>query len=199
MPNHPISRSTTRNRILSRITRADFKLLQPHLETVDLPVRKPLEARKKRVDQVYFVESGKASVVANGQRNIEVGVTGREGMTGLSVVMGGNAGAPHETVVQIAGSGLRVASDELRKAIGASVPLHHALLRYARAFMIQTTQTALANGRSKIDERLANGAACSGAGPAVSQAREMAGRVRIGRGGTDGHRAGHPGFRRGRW
>jgi CRP-like cAMP-binding protein len=155
MPNHPISRSTTRNHILSRLTRADFELLQPHLETVDLPVRKPLEARKKRVEQVYFVESGMASVVANGQRNIEVGVIGREGMTGLSVVMGGNARAPHETFVQIAGNGLRIASDELRKAIGASVPLHHALLRYAHAFMIQTTQTALANGRSKIDERLA--------------------------------------------
>ena len=151
----PISRGTSRNHILSRLTRADFELLQPHLETVDLPVRKPLEARKKRVEQVYFVESGMASVVANGGRNMEVGVIGREGMTGLSVVMGGNARPPHETFIQIAGNGVRIAAGDLRKAIGASVALHHALLRYAHTFMIQTTQTALANGRSKIDERLA--------------------------------------------
>jgi CRP-like cAMP-binding protein len=154
MPN-PISRSTTRNHILSRLTRADFGLLQPHLEAVDLPVRKPLEARKKRVEQVYFVESGFASVVANGQRNIEVGIIGREGMSGLSVVMGSNERAPHETYIQSAGNGLRIAAGDLRRAIGASVALHHALLRYAHAFMIQTTQTALANGRSKIEERLA--------------------------------------------
>lgn len=151
----PISRGTSRNHILSRLTRADFELLQPHLETVDLPVRKPLEARKKRVEQVYFVESGMASVVANGGRNMEVGVIGREGMTGLSVVMAGNARPPHETFIQIAGNGVRIAAGDLRKAIGASVALHHALLRYAHTFMIQTTQTALANGRSKIDERLA--------------------------------------------
>lgn len=154
MPN-PISRGTTRNHILSRLTRADFGLLQPHLEAVDLPVRKPLEARKKRVEQVYFVENGMASVVANGQRNIEVGIIGREGMTGLSVVMGSNDGAPHETFIQIAGNGLRIAASDLRKAIGASVALHHALLRYAHTFMIQTTQTAVANGRSKVEERLA--------------------------------------------
>jgi CRP-like cAMP-binding protein len=65
-------------------------LLEPHLEAVDLPVRKPLEARKRRIDHVYFVESGFASVVANGtsKPSIEVGIIGREGMTGLAVVMG---------------------------------------------------------------------------------------------------------------
>ena len=39
---------------------------KPHLEAVDLPVRMQLEARRKRIDQVYFMESGFASVVANG-------------------------------------------------------------------------------------------------------------------------------------
>ena len=50
------------NRILSRLSRADFRLLEPHLEAVDLPLRRQLEARKKRIDQVYFIESGFASV-----------------------------------------------------------------------------------------------------------------------------------------
>ena len=54
------------NRILSRLSRADFALLMPHLEAVDLPVRKQLEPRNKRVQHVYFMESGFASVVANG-------------------------------------------------------------------------------------------------------------------------------------
>ena len=42
------------------------KGLMPHLEAVDLPVRKQLEPRNKRVQHVYFMESGFASVVANG-------------------------------------------------------------------------------------------------------------------------------------
>ena len=33
--------------------------------------------------------------------------------------------------------------------------MHRALLRYTHAFLTQTAQTALANGRSKLEERLA--------------------------------------------
>jgi CRP-like cAMP-binding protein len=143
------------NRILSRLSRADFRLLEPHLQRMELPVRTLLQARNKRVDQVYFMESGFASVVANGGHDIEIGIIGREGMTGLSVVMDINDRAPHETYIQHAGSGQRMAADNLRAAIGASIALHRVLLHYAHAFMVQTTQTALANGRSKIEERLA--------------------------------------------
>jgi hypothetical protein len=94
---------------------------------------------------------------ANGADNIEIGMIGREGMTGLSVVLDGDADnrAVHETYMQIGGSGQRMPADGLRGAIDTSVSLHRALLRYAHAFMKQTAQTALANGRSKIEERLA--------------------------------------------
>ena len=145
------------NKLLSRLSRTDLRLLEPHLEAVELPVRRQLEARNKKVAHVYFIETGLGSVVANGQDEIEVGMIGREGMTGLSVVLNGdrNHRAVHETFMQIGGNGLRMPAGKLREAIEASVPLHQVLLRYAHAFMIQTTQTALANGRSNIEERLA--------------------------------------------
>jgi CRP-like cAMP-binding protein len=149
------SHSTTPNRLLSRLTRADFGLLAPHLEAVELPLRKSLEPRNRRVERVYFMESGIASVVANGARDIEVGVIGREGMTGLSVVMCNDERAPHDTYMQVSGRALRMDSDDLRSAIAASVGLHHVLLRYAFTFLVQATQTAAANGRGKIEERLA--------------------------------------------
>ena len=87
------------------------RLLEPHLEAVDLPVRKQLHPRNKRIDHVYFPESGIASVVANGEHAIEIGIIGREGMTGVSVVMGSDRTAPHETYVQVAGSGQRLSAD----------------------------------------------------------------------------------------
>jgi CRP-like cAMP-binding protein len=144
------------NRILSRLSRQEFALLEPHLEAVDLPVRKPLEARRKRIDQVYFIESGFASVVANGSSkpSIEVGIIGREGMTGLAIVMGHDR-AQHETYIQVAGRGLRISAAKLREADERSMTLHRAILRYAHTFLLQTTTTALANGRSKIEERAA--------------------------------------------
>ena len=144
------------NRILSRLSRQDLALLEPHLEAVDLPVRKPLEARKRRIDQVYFIESGFASVVANGtsKPSIEVGIIGREGMTGLAIVLGSDR-AQHATYIQAAGKGLRISAARLREADERSNTLHRAMLRFAHSFLAQTTTTALANGRSKIEERLA--------------------------------------------
>ena len=43
----------------------------------------------------------------------------------------------------------------IRQAMEASASLLKALLLFAHRFMIQTTDTALANGRHKIEERLA--------------------------------------------
>jgi CRP-like cAMP-binding protein len=143
------------NRLLARLPQEEFGLLLPHLTAVDLPVRKQLERRNKLIEAAYFIEHGFASVVANGTgRSIEVGLVGREGMTGLSIILGSDR-SPHETFMQIGGDGQRISSADLRRAIAQSPALHRALLLYCHAFMIQTAQTALANGRSKMEERLA--------------------------------------------
>jgi hypothetical protein len=118
------------NRLLTRLSRADLRLLECHLEAVELPVRKVLVTRNKRVENVYFPESGIASVVANGEHEMEVGMIGREGMTGVSVVLGDNERAPHQTYVQIAGHGQRLSADRLREAMEASISLNKTLLHY---------------------------------------------------------------------
>jgi CRP-like cAMP-binding protein len=155
MPEHP-TLLTTSNRILARLSAADYGLLRPHLEPMDLPLRRKLEVGNQPIEYSYFLESGVASVVANGtgEREIEVGLIGREGMTGLAIVMAGDR-APHETYMQLAGNAQRIAAPELRQAMAHSVSLHRAFLHYAHGFFVQTAQTAMANGRSKIEERLA--------------------------------------------
>ena len=147
---------TSPNRILARLQRKELALLEPHLEHVDLPLRKHLETRNRRVDFVYFIESGIASVVANGsnESSIEVGLIGREGMTGITVILSADR-APHATFMQVAGSGLSMPAEVLREAMMQSPALHRMLMRYAHTFFIQTTYTALTNGRSKVEERLA--------------------------------------------
>ena len=90
------------NKLLARLSRADARLLESHLEAVDLPLRKVLQVRSKRIEQVYFLDSGAASVVANGEQAIEVGMIGREGMVGLPVVLGNGDRFPNEIYMQIA-------------------------------------------------------------------------------------------------
>ena len=147
--------SSYQNLVLSRLANADFKLLEPHLATADLPVFKVLERRGKPIKTVYFPETGFASVVANGATTpIEVGVIGREGMTGLPVVLGGDRNE-HETFMQAAGHGHSISALHLREAMAKSRTLQGSFLRYVQAFLSQTTQTVVANGRSKIEDRLA--------------------------------------------
>jgi CRP-like cAMP-binding protein len=43
----------------------------------------------------------------------------------------------------------------LRAADKRSIALHRSILRYARAYLLQTSFTVLANARSKLEERLA--------------------------------------------
>jgi CRP-like cAMP-binding protein len=76
-------------------------------------------------------------------------------MTGVSVLLGNGDRVPHEVYMQIAGGGQRLSAGALREAIAAITSLHQALLSYVHVFLMQTTQTALANGRSNIEERLA--------------------------------------------
>ena len=105
---------------------------------------------------VVFPESGIVSVVArgSGRKQLEVGIIGREGMTGLIVVMG-NDRSPHSTYVQVSGEGQRIAAEDLREAMRKSSSLRDTMLRYAQVFMIQATHTALSNGSAKLEERLA--------------------------------------------
>ena len=151
-----VSQKTIRNQILSQLSPTDFVFFAPYLEAVDLPVPRQLERGNKAITHAYFPDSGFASVVANGQgnRSIEVGLIGREGMTGVPVVLGADR-SPNETFMQLDGDGWRLPVADLRRAMGRSTTLVRSLLLYAHAFLRQVTQTALSNGRSKLDERLA--------------------------------------------
>ena len=153
----------TRNRLLSALSPEDQFYLRPHLMAVALDVRQVLEKPNEPIEHIYFPESGLGSIVAadHRQRRIEVGIFGREGMSGSTVVTG-NHRSPHETFVQVAGFAQRVEADHLRKAMRRSAPLQGLLLRYVTAFMVQTAHTALSNGSSKIDERLARWLLMSG-------------------------------------
>jgi len=143
------------NGILSQLSRQDFQLLQPHLTSVDLAARRQLTTRGKRVDDIYFIEAGIASLVGAGNtKQIQIGMIGREGMTGLASAMGADR-ASHDTFMQIAGKGLRISAAKLRELDEQSRTLHRSLLAYAHAFLIQIAQAALANGLGKIEERLA--------------------------------------------
>ncbi len=142
------------NLTLSMLSASDRTLLRPLLDPVHLPLRRYLERPNKRIDFVYFPDSGFASVVAGGSAGgVEVGIIGREGTTGLAVILGADR-SPHETYMQYGGTGHRISASALKGVMAQSTSLRELLLRTAYIFSIQTAQTALANGRFKLEERL---------------------------------------------
>jgi CRP-like cAMP-binding protein len=124
-------------------------------ELVALPLREGLEPAGTERKFVYFIEQGIASVVAEneGRVAVELGIIGHEGMAGLGVVYG-DEGSPFQTYMQVEGSGYRFDAHRLRVALDERPTLRKLMLHYARAFSIQVATTALANGRSKLDQRL---------------------------------------------
>ena len=147
---------SSENRLLASLSTGDFDLLGPHLESVTLGLRKSLERPNRQIDAVYFPEAGFASVVAvqSKGKQVEVGLIGREGMTGLPIVFG-NHRSPHATYIQAPGTGKCIPATELRKATRASLSLRNSLLKFVQAFGVQTTHTAVSNAQSRLDVRLA--------------------------------------------
>ena len=145
------------NHLLSRLSPPDLARLKPHLTVVRFDVRRTFEEPDKPIKHVYFPLDGLVSVVAltSDARPSEVGLIGREGMTGINIVMGGDR-SPHQSYVQVPGrAGLRLSADHLREAMRERPAIQSCFLRFAQAFLTQTTHTAVANGRGKVEERLA--------------------------------------------
>jgi CRP-like cAMP-binding protein len=148
--------SSQRNLVLGQLAADDLSLLQHDLEKVDLPLRYRLANAGAPIKWVYFPEDGIASITTRVQHDVpvEIGIIGREGVANVSLVVGSER-AVNDTFMQVAGSGSRIAAGKLSAALRQSPALHAVLLRYVHVLMVQTTATALANGRATITERLA--------------------------------------------
>lgn len=152
----PRKSARQRNKLLGAMSPTDLALLLPHLQPVAMPLFMDIERPNRRIETAYFVEAGIVSVVAvqpDGTK-VEVGLIGREGMSGTAVILGSDQ-SPHSAYIQIAGEGQRIAADELREAMAASESLRALLFKFVQVFAVQTAHTAIANARARIDQRLA--------------------------------------------
>jgi CRP-like cAMP-binding protein len=144
------------NRLLDAMPPEELRELLPHLEPVSLELRHTIQAPHTPVDFVYFVTAGFLSVVAPlaDGATVEIAMIGNEGVSGINLVLGA-ASTPYETMVQAAGSALRINAGTLVQEASRSESLRNVLLRFAQALILHTAQTAACNARHKLEERLA--------------------------------------------
>lgn len=145
-----------KSELLRRMSPDDFLLLQPNLESVFLELRVPLETAGQRIEFVYFIESGLASIVArtSSKTEAEVGIIGFEGMTGSALIMGDDQAA-FDCYIQSTSEAIRIGVAPFVQALQASNTLRAFLLRYVQYLHIQTCYTASVNARQSLEVRLA--------------------------------------------
>jgi CRP-like cAMP-binding protein len=122
----PPTSAARHNQLLSSLKADDLALLRPGLQPVDLPLMTVLEETGEPIKDVYFFESGFASVVTGEKVPIEIGLIGREGMSGLSIVLDDDRSV-NRTFMQAAGTALCLSADRLRTALLDSPSLRTSL------------------------------------------------------------------------
>ncbi|WP_296081120.1 Crp/Fnr family transcriptional regulator [uncultured Agrobacterium sp.] len=145
-----------RNKLLRSLSPADFEILRPAMRVVKFDVHEVIERPDTTIERVIFFETGLASIIghlSNG-KSIEVGLTGREGMTGSAVILG-NARTSHRTLVQVSGYGIALPSAAVVDAMRSSDTIRDIFLTYIHTLLVQTVSTVIANGLSRLDKRLA--------------------------------------------
>jgi len=144
------------NRLLAALPREDFERLAPHMEEVELGSGQILYHSGQPVDYVYFPTGAMVSLVAQmaGGAEVEVGVTGFEGVVGLPILLGTEK-SPHLNMVQMPGDAFRVRASELRDEFSRGGGLQRMLLPYAQSVMVMASQTAACNALHTLAERLA--------------------------------------------
>lgn len=144
------------NGLLSLLSAEQASHIDPLLTPVDLETRAVLHEPYEPIEHVYFFEGGLSSeiVTDSAGEKIEVGCIGKEGCSGLPVVLGVPS-SPHKAFMEIGGHALRVRASDLHGAMEKSVEIRSLILRFVHVFMIQIAATTLSDGRYDIHQRLA--------------------------------------------
>ena len=146
----------TSNVILLSLPPEEYTLLRPHLEPVELRQYEILHEPGERIDYAYFLNEGMMSLVAlnHDGRSVEVGIVGKEGMVGMSLMMGLRRGI-FRSIMQMAGRGLRIGAKSFQDVLLRAPHLQAELCRFALIHGMEVAQLAACNRLHEIDQRLA--------------------------------------------
>jgi CRP-like cAMP-binding protein len=143
------------NRLLKRLTLADFAGLEPSLKEFKMVQGAVLHEPGRTIDHVYFPMSGMISLLAvmkTGEQ-IETAIIGREGVAGASIGSFGPLSFGQATV-QIPGAAWQLKSDIFLKLFNESNSFRSASNAFQSVIFIQAQQSAACHALHTVDARL---------------------------------------------
>lgn len=144
------------NKILAALPPKDYARLAPHLQAFTMERGDVIYRPSLPIEHVYFPIASMISVVAvtSDGGSVEVGVIGREGMTGISAILGVPR-STDEVMVQLPDTAVRLEVGILLEEFQRAGALQQILLRYTHALMKMVAQTAACNRLHHAPVRLA--------------------------------------------
>lgn len=152
---YPMTDSARHNRILAGISLVHYARLSEHLKPVHLEAGQVICEAGESLDFVYFPTTCTASLVshtADGDSS-ELAMTGRDGMVGVSLVLG-NGAMNHRAVVQCAGQAYRMPADVFQLELNRCKPLQQLALSYVQGLITQMAQSIVCIAHHSVIERL---------------------------------------------
>ena len=145
-----------RNYILSQMPEAQFAAISKSLVPFELPLHMQLSQPNQEIEYAYFPTSGLISTDALTESgdSIEVGVTGREGFSGVAGILGQPQMA-NSVIMQGGGFGYRLRLSIFREEVLKGGPLLQLVHSFVYMQMTQMTQSALCNRLHPVEARLA--------------------------------------------
>lgn len=147
--------SPKQNFLLSALADSDFNKLSADLELIKMPLGKVLYESGIEMKYVYFPTTCIVSLIylTEDGHSAEIAVTGKEGMVGVALFMGGNT-TPSRAVVQNQGHAYRYNGELLQNAFNFGGTLQRQLLMFTQVLITQMAQTAVCNRHHSIDQQL---------------------------------------------
>jgi CRP-like cAMP-binding protein len=142
------------NRLLATLGPEDFAALEPHLELVNLPFQQVLYEPGDPILHVYFPHDAVVSLVnvMEDGGSVEVGVFGREGVSGLlSALVTREAFGRY--IVQMGGTASRISYNRLDEVRNARPGLRQLIMNYGDVLLAQTFQTVSCNAVHVVEAR----------------------------------------------
>lgn len=144
------------NALLGYLPHAQRMQLAHRCEPVELTLAQVLSEPGTPLSHVYFPESGFLSLVVKVDTHpgLEVGMVGREGMLGSELALG-LTGTPFHTLVQGAGTCLRMEANDFRTQLDHSQALRSVCHSYLLVRLHQLSRAAACERFHMIGPRLA--------------------------------------------
>jgi signal transduction histidine kinase/CRP-like cAMP-binding protein len=142
------------NDLLAALPAADYQRLAQSLELVPFPLGRAVYESGTPLEYAYFPTDCIVSLLSTTSEgaSAELAITGREGLVGIALFMGGET-TSSRAVVQNAGHAYRLPSTVLKREFERGGALQLALLRYTQTLITQMAQTAVCNRHHSLEQQ----------------------------------------------